>query len=317
MNDNLFEEAGTFGDLFGADGEDFNLGNQELEDSKKVSWTVEYGTIRKQISSPKDTIIAELKMEIETSKEFLEALKKAKDKSPACKIKPVIRAQSKGVASYKGVFATMVEAEQSDKFICILPGKDGKVYEMRRNQIGKFITQSEGISEISAGFIPTLPLIPFDLLCQVIGFFRHFMSGEQEFEAMVHVYWDTNNKEYHISAPQQFVERAHISAEFNNDFDAQKYIHVANIHSHNSMPAVFSAVDDLDEQPTRVYIVIERLNQYFPEISARISNGGRYLPIQLSTIIENLPNEFPKDWLKSVTYKRQSFFIKAVACNEV
>lgn len=72
----------------------------ELEDGKKISWTMEYGSIKKSVVNPKDTIISKLKTEIETSKEFLEALKKAKDKNPACKVKPTIRAQSKGIASY-------------------------------------------------------------------------------------------------------------------------------------------------------------------------------------------------------------------------
>lgn len=53
----------------------------ELEDGKKVSWNVEYGSIKKAVTNTKDTIIGKLKSEIETSAEFLTALKKAKEKA--------------------------------------------------------------------------------------------------------------------------------------------------------------------------------------------------------------------------------------------
>lgn len=289
----------------------------ELEDGKKISWTMEYGSIKKPIVNPKDTIISKLKSEIEISKEFLEALKKAKDKNPACKVKPTIRAQSKGIAShmpkqmasYKGIFSTLEEAMQSDKIICIMPAKDGNVYEMRKSPMGIFTTKVEGaseLSEVSAGFMPALPLIPFSLLSQIIGFFRHFMQNGLELEALVHIYWDIENEEYHIVVPKQLVEKAHISATFSLEdvLDEEKYIHFADIHSHNSMPAVFSAVDDRDERATRVYIVIGKLNEYFPEISARISNGGRFLTIPLASIVRGLPCEFPQYWTESVSFKQ-------------
>jgi hypothetical protein len=86
----------------------------ELDDGKRVSWSVEYGKITKGVSNPKGTSISKMKADIETSKEFLEALKMAKDKNPACKIKPRVTAQSKGIASYKGVFRLLKEAEASD-----------------------------------------------------------------------------------------------------------------------------------------------------------------------------------------------------------
>ena len=52
----------------------------EFADSGKVSWSVTYGKITKQVSDPKKKVIFELKKEIEVSKEFLDSLKKSKDK---------------------------------------------------------------------------------------------------------------------------------------------------------------------------------------------------------------------------------------------
>ena len=67
----------------------------ELEDSKRVSWTVQYGRVTKPISSPAKQKIAQVKEEIELSKEFLEGLKKAKDKRPRCFVKPTVAGKSK------------------------------------------------------------------------------------------------------------------------------------------------------------------------------------------------------------------------------
>lgn len=280
----------------------------ELEDGKKVSWNVEYGGIKKAITKPEDTVISKVKAEIETSAEFLTALKKAKDKSPSCKVKPTIKAQSKGITAmsgYKGVFANIDEAEESDKVICIIPARDGNVYEMRKTPMGRFVTKAKGLtelSEISAGFNSALPLIPFELLREVIAFFRYFMKDGIELEALVHIYWNKNDEQYHIVVPKQEVSKAYISATFSLEdvLDDESFIHFADIHSHNSMRAKFSSVDDTDEKATRVYAVIGRLDEYFPEISVRISNGGRFLPIPVSQIFEGVPSHFPTHWTEAV-----------------
>ena len=136
----------------------------ELEDGKRVSWFVEYGKVTKNVSDPNNTSIAKMKTDIEMSKEFMDALKKSKDKNPACKLKPRVTAQSKGIISaYKGIFTTVEEAETAGKVISIVPGKDGKVYEIRNTNMGKFITQTgdcDILSEVRAGFIPSLQAAP-------------------------------------------------------------------------------------------------------------------------------------------------------------
>ena len=79
--ENIEDSSQTFDELRIAKAADF----PELEDGKRVSWTVEYGKITKIVSDAKGTSIAKIKSEIETSKAFLDALKKAKDKNPDCK----------------------------------------------------------------------------------------------------------------------------------------------------------------------------------------------------------------------------------------
>lgn len=295
----------TFEELRVAKAEDF----PELSEGKKVSWSVEYGKSTRYITDPKANTIAKIKEEIEASKQFLDALKKNKDKALECLVKPRVTAQSKGLASYKGFFSTVEEARASDKAICIIPAKNGKLYELRKTELGEFITptgQVKEFSELRAGFDPALPLIPFSLLQQIISFFRCYMRKTYEYEVLAHIYWDKEQEDFIAHIPRQSVGKTSIDADLSDDaFAEDRYLHYADIHSHNSMPAKFSLVDDRDEQANRVYIVVGRLDKFLPDISVRVANGGRHLPIDPYLVLESAGQEFPSRWLGQVQIKPQ------------
>ena len=120
------DPAMTFEELRIRKSEDF----LDLEEGKNVSWSVEYGTIRKDVKDPKGTTIISMKESIERSREFLDALKKAKDKNPDCIVRPKVTMKNKGTAAYKGTFPTVEAARNSDKVICLIPGNDGHINEM-------------------------------------------------------------------------------------------------------------------------------------------------------------------------------------------
>lgn len=293
----------TFEELRIRKSEDF----PELESGKSVSWRVKYGSVTKSVTDPKGDTVAKVKEEIERSKAFLDGLKKAKsdkDRNPECLISPVVIAKSKGIAAYAGVFPTVEAARASDKVICILPAQDGHIYEMRKNEMGEFIAPKNKVvdfAEVRAGFIPALPLIPHELMGQIISFFRCFMNETAEYEAMVFVYWDRQEQEFVAFVPKQTTTKASIHAELaDNTLPEERYLHYADIHSHNSMAAKFSAIDDADERVTRLYIVIGRLNRFFPDITARVSCGGTYLPIDPHLVMEGIGEDFPTEWLDRV-----------------
>ena len=220
----------------------------ELGEGKKVSWTVEYGKTVKPITDPKGTTIASVKSEIETSKAFLDNLKKAKNKNPDCLVKPKVTAQSKGIAAYKGVFSSLEEARASGKAICTIPGGDGRVYELRKSELGEFIAPKENVIDLPTvvtGFTPALPLVPMALLAQIISFFRCCMSGPEEFEALAHIFWDRQEEKFVAHIPKQRVTKAHIDADLSQDgLPEDRYLHYIDIHSHNSM----TYVHDLDSK---------------------------------------------------------------------
>ncbi len=279
----------------------------ELEDGKRVSWTVEYGKITKPVTDPKSTSIGKMKSEIETSKEFLDALKKAKDKNVLCKIKPRVIAQSKGYgAAYKGVFTSLDETEAAGKVISIVPARDGKVYEIRNTEMGRFVTpivDCELLSEVRAGFVPALPLIPHTTLLDVISFFRSFMNHDAEKEALINIYWDKRNRQYIANPPKQLVSKVSVTSELTDEFEDGNYIHYMDIHSHNSMKAFFSQTDNADEKATRLYAIIGRLDKYVPDIRVRISTSGKYMEIDPRLVFEPIyDGYYPKHWANNVTF---------------
>lgn len=295
----------TFEDLRLAKADDF----PEFDEVQNLKWTVTYGKITKTVAVPRKTKIGQLKREIESSKDFMSALKKAADKHPKCMVKPVISMQKKGESMYKGAFLYLSDARSSQKTISFIPGRDGKVYERRKTAAGEFITPADHITlldNISAGFCSSLPRIPYALMEQVISLFRTLLDkgrGRRPLEALVHIYWDKQEQRYFIHVPKQTVSADFVDAVLDDDTltDSDRYIHFADLHSHNRMPAVFSRTDDRDEKATRVYMVIGCLNRYFPEITVRISNGGRFLEIAPEQVLEMPPvGQFPPEWLERI-----------------
>lgn len=277
----------------------------ELEDSKRVTWTVQYGKVTKTISSPSKQKIAQVKEEIELSKEFLEGLKKAKDKRPRCFVKPTVAGKSKGIAAYKAILLSPEDAAQSPKPICIFPARDGRMYEMRKNRLGVFVTPTDHIhelSEVRAGFKPALPRIPHKVFSSILAFFRHYAKREYPLEVMVQIYWDAVEKHFLVVVPYQHVSGVAIDIPSTSQIqmDEERFYYYADIHSHNIMPAFFSEEDNRDERATRLYIVVGRLQNTSPDIRARISNGGKFLDIPLEDVVEVDSTEFPPHWNAAV-----------------
>ena len=292
----------TFDDLRKEKSKDF----PELEKKEKVSWTVDYGII-KAVSDPSKTI-GQLKTEIESSKEFLDALKKSK-KPVTCKVKPRVSGQTKGIVSaYKGVFTNLDDASKSKKIISIVPSRDGRVYEIRNTEIGLFVTRTKEVEELDSivpCFRMRLPKIPKDMLQQIVTFFRSFIQKGRIVEAMVNLLWDRLDEKYFIHIPEQVVSKTTVNA-LPYELDDARFLHVADIHSHNTMSAKFSSTDNEDEKATRLYIVIGKLDRYFPEISIRISNGGKFHEIHPSDVLEGVNVCYPSEWHSKVTIARNS-----------
>ena len=298
----IVDTSKTFDELRNEKAEDF----PELDDATAVSWKMTYGTITKQVSTPKKTTIASLKKQIEESKEFMDCLKKAKGEVE-CKVIPSVTAKKKGiVASYKGVANSLEEAVSSGKQIVFVPSSDGKIYEVRNNQIGIFIAEADSVSlftKVRAGFIPALPKIPYSILLEIIAFFKTFVTEKSENEAMANIYWSFEEEKYRVHVPKQTVTKASVDTNL-PDIDEEKFLLVMEVHSHNTMGAVFSRTDDKDEIATRLYTVIGRLDKVFPDMTTRISVGGKHLVIDPAIVFDGIGGEFPEKWKEAVEIRK-------------
>ena len=293
----IVDPSKTFDQLRNEKAEDF----PELDDGTSVSWKMVYGTITKSIPTPKKTTIISMKKKIEESKEFLDSLKKAKG-DVVCKVTPSVSAKKKGVLqSYKGAFATVDDVVTSGKIIGFVPSDDGKVYEVRPNKIGTFIAPASNAgvySKVRAGFIPALPKIPYEMLAQIISFFRSYVTNEEALEAMVYVYWSNAEHAYFAYAPKQTVTSDSIHTtlpDLEDDFTL-----VMEIHSHNTMEAFFSPTDNADEKATRLYTVIGRLDKLFPDLKTRASVGGKFIEVSPAEVFEMAQEPYPQKWRNMV-----------------
>ena len=305
VKENIEDRDSTFEDLRQKYEADF----PELSDPKTISWTVNYGKTTKSVSNPGSDKVYDIKAEIENSKAFKEALKKAKtdaEKNPECIVKLFKKAQTKGEAlsGIKELCLTKAEAAQTNKPIVLLPSKDGRVYEQRRNEIGCFTAPAENVREfedIRAEFKMALPKIPAHIFSKVMGFFKS-ISDELHYEVLVHILYDTEEKEYIIKVPKQRISEASVNSETDEPYP-DRYIHVMDFHSHNTMPAVFSGTDNADEKETRLYAVAGRFNRTFPEITVRAGCAGKFIPLNPEDVFEgDFFGSYPDEWKENIRH---------------
>lgn len=305
VKENIEDRDSTFEDLRQKYEADF----PELSDPKTISWTVNYGKTTKSVSNPGSDKVYDIKAEIENSKAFKEALKKAKtdaDKNPECTVKAFKKAQSKGEAlsGFKEFCLTKADALKTEKPIVLLPSKDGRVYEQRTNEIGRFTAPAENIRElesITPSFESALPKIPAHIFSKIMGFFKS-ISDELHYEVLVHILYDTEEKEYIIKVPKQRISEASVNSEAEEPYP-ERYIHVVDFHSHNTMPAVFSETDNDDEKETRLYAVAGRFNRTFPEITVRAGCAGKFIPLNPEDVFEgDFFGSYPEEWKENIRH---------------
>ena len=144
-----------------------------------------------------------------------------------------------------------------------------------------------------------LPKIPAHIFSKVMGFFKS-ISDELHYEVLVHILYDTEEKEYIIKVPKQRISEASVNSETDEPYP-DRYIHVMDFHSHNTMPAVFSGTDNADEKETRLYAVAGRFDRTFPEITVRAGCAGKFIYLPPEEVFEgNFFGDFPKEWKESI-----------------
>ncbi|QOK30047.1 hypothetical protein IIE26_27145 (plasmid) [Cytobacillus oceanisediminis] len=184
----------------------------------------------------------------------------------------------------------------------IVAGKDGRLYEIRHSELGTIVAPAANLrmlEEIPEGFQFNLPKIPGELLAEAITFFRDYCKNGVELEVMVNFFYHPKTKEYVVDCPNQVVSKGCIQFQ-ELSYQREGFIEVLQLHSHNSMKAYFSKVDNNDEKRFLLYGVVGELDQLRPVIKIRAGFNGHFYDLPLEIIFQE-PNlsktaEYPCIW---------------------
>lgn len=174
---------------------------------------------------------------------------------------------------------------------------------MRKTPVGAFTAQAGNLPEfpdVVPGFQMSVPKIPMSLLLFIWDFFAG-ISEKYALEALAHILYDTKRNKYIVRIPKQKLTHTSVDSVMEEEYP-EHLIHVMDIHSHNTMPAEFSSIDDEDEKPTRLYAVMGRLDKILPDITVRASCGGKFIPIEPADVfdISSTSLSHPKIWDKKI-----------------
>ncbi len=171
------------------------------------------------------------------------------------------------------VFTAWVDLLSQPTVKNLLVGEDG-LYEVRQTPVGLFSVKVAPPERAQEGFELAVPPIPGYLFFHALTFFQFF--ARWSLECMVRFYYD--GEKYFLYVPHQAVASMRVVAlDYAEDIQvAQNNLLVCEMHSHHSMPACFSSIDDKDELATGIYGVIGEIAENGFAAQMRFSCGGHY-----------------------------------------
>lgn len=138
-----------------------------------------------------------------------------------------------------------------------------------------------------------VPKVPFALLSQTVAFFKA-VEKKSGAEALVQIWWNTQEKRHEIHCPDQTVSGG--SVNHRSTFDQEQartpegdaiWLHMMDIHSHNTMSAFWSGTDNGDEMKApegRMFGVIGKIKQSIPDWKWRIRTRDGFLDLQIDDL---------------------------------
>lgn len=144
----------------------------------------------------------------------------------------------------------------------------------------------------------TIAVYPFitkphiSLFVKIIEIFK-YVYDKIKSEVCVNVYFNKINGTFHLNIEDQIVTGTRASYDYNENYEMNSdYVRYLQIHSHHTMGANFSGVDDKDENYTALcyYGVVGKLNEnssfYNVDSKFRIWNGIKFLEISFGDVFD-------------------------------
>lgn len=223
---------------------------------------------------------------------------------------PALKSSAKGAVTYGSREECLAAAEEHPVYFLGNYMEDGA--EVRYEKTPVSVTEAS-LDGTVGRFQWKLPKIPKQILEAVRDFFWH-VSDRFETEALVQIGFCPDEGRYEVVIPEQSVDKISVKTE-EMFVSTSKRFHVADIHSHNTMNAFFSMIDNEDEKANRVYGVMgsfDRMGEKEPKMLFRASTGGRFVSVSADEIFtdeeideEDVPcvEAMFENWLNTVTFK--------------
>lgn len=128
-------------------------------------------------------------------------------------------------------------------------------------------------------FEMSLPKIPNNLFNVIVKEFKRDLTREN----MVQIYWSVKTKSYYLVKPKATYDKISVRYQMTHTHD----ILVMSIHSHNTMPAIFSSTDDEDEVYTGLFGVVGNLDTNHISMSFRAGMEGKFKELYYEDIFTN------------------------------
>jgi len=128
-------------------------------------------------------------------------------------------------------------------------------------------------------FDMSLPKIPSYLLDTIVMRFKSNLMMED----MIQIYYSIKSKSYYLVHPEVVCDKISVRYQMTHSKD----ILVMSIHSHNTMPAIFSEIDDEDEVYTGLFGVIGDLDKKTISMSFRAGMEGKFKSLYYADIFSD------------------------------
>ena len=114
-----------------------------------------------------------------------------------------------------------------------------------------------------------IPLIPSKIMLEIYDYF----VSNLPYEALARIMYDVKQQKYFVKY-MEFADTSLTRVSWSDDVVQEDEYVVMEIHSHNSMPAFFSEVDNHDEVLPMLYGVMGYLDTKYPTFKIRAGYGG-------------------------------------------
>lgn len=213
--------------------------------------------------------------------EFTEARTKLTYEKDGNYIFPSLKSSSKGSDAFCSREECLAAAKQSPVYFLGKYMENGAEVRYEKTPVSVVEASADGTV---GRFQWKLPKIPKQILNVIRELFAR-ISENYEVEALVQITFDPYVAEYSVRIPDQIVSKAAVTTDDMALWTSEMY-YVMDIHSHNTMPAFFSPIDDRDEVANRVYGVMGSFGKEELQMKFRAATGGKFVTISPSDIFE-------------------------------